>query len=125
MIGKGMKMDIIDQMIRYVSERDNSILLTDSSIMSVKDLSGVVIRILSWLRREYRVWLWISQGRDGGYKLLEVNPKDSWYGNLKMLLEQNEAFSSNFAIKDGKFCFSDSVSEKDRMIAREKVYLWF
>lgn len=118
-------MDIIDRMIQYASERDNSILLTDSSIMSVKDLSGVVIRILSWLRLEHRVWLWISQGMEGEYKLLEVNPRDSWYGNLKILLEQNEAFGSSFAIKDGKFGFSDSVSEKDRMIAREKVYLWF
>ena len=120
-----MDMDIVDQMIQYVSERDNSILLTNNFRMSVKDLSGVVIRILLWLRSEYRVWLWVSKGRGGEHKPLEVNPNYPWYNDLKMLLEQNEAFGSNFVLKDGKFDFSDSVSRKDRMIAWEKAYLWF
>ncbi len=64
----------------------------------------------------------MAAGRKNSFKPLEVDMKYPWCANLYKLVEKEMLFHEYFSIKDGKFDFADVVSEKDRIIAREKVY---
>ena len=115
-------MDIVDKMVQYMETRDNSILLTTGIQMTIADLSVVIIKVLSWLRLEHKRKVWISQGRKTKHKPLDIDLKYPWCANLKMILEKEEDFGNHFAIKDGKFDFSNKVSEEEKKTSREKAF---
>ena len=113
-------LEIIDKMIEYMESRDEKVLLTSDIKISIGDLSGVVIKILSWLKLEHKRRLWMAAGRKNCYKPLEVDIRYPWGANLKMLVEKEKLFQDCFVIRDGKLDFADFVTEEDKMEAREK-----
>lgn len=115
-------MEIIDRMIQYMDKREENILIGSDIKISKGDLSIVIIKILSWLKLEYKRSIWMSEGRKSVYKSLDINNDYPWCNNLRMLVENEKLFSDYFVIKDNKFDFADSVVEHERMLAREMVY---
>ena len=91
-------MSMIDELLSYMNNQDKKILITADIQMSIYELNVVVIEILSWLKLEHKRSVWIAEGRKNCLKPLAVD------------------------IKYGKFDFSDTVSEKEKKIAREKAY---
>ena len=115
-------MDIIDKMFKYFSSQDKEALLTTDIQISKCELNVVVINILSWLKLEHKRTIWIVQGRKNCLKPLEVDRRYPWCANLYKLVEQEPLFHDSFSIYEGKFDFSDAVSEEDKEAARETVY---
>lgn len=115
-------MSIIDELFKYLQSQDKKVLLTTDIQISNSELNVVVIKILSWLKLEHKRSIWIAQGKKNCFKPLEVDIQYPWCANLYKLVEQEKLFYDNFSIKEGKFDFSDIVSEEDRAVAREAVY---
>lgn len=115
-------MDIVDRMFQYMMEKNKCILLDNNVQLSENDLNIIVIKILSWLKLEYKREIWRSEGKKVYNKPLEINKNYPWCMNLCMLVEKESLFHDYFVIIDGKFNFADSVKETDRKIAREKAY---
>ncbi len=115
-------METIKKMIDYINKRDKDILITCNTDINIGDLSSVIIEILSWLRLEHKRRLWMAEGRKTCYKSLEIDVRYPWCAHLKMLVEKEKLFRDCFVIKDGKFDFADSVTEEEKMRARETVY---
>lgn len=115
-------MSIIDELLNYLKDRDKKILITTDIQISNSELNVVVVKILSWLKLEYKRSIWRAEGKKNCFKPLEVDVKYPWCINLYKLVEKEKLFYDYFSIKDGKFDFSETVSEEDKTIAREKVY---
>lgn len=115
-------MSMIDELLHYYETKDRKILITTDLQISNADLHGVVVKILSWLRLEYKRTLWIAEGKKTCLKPLDIDIRYPWCANLSTLVDHEKRFHDSFSIKDGKFDFLDSVSEEDRRTAREKVY---
>ena len=113
-------MSMIDELLSYMNNQDKKILITADIQMSIYELNVVVIEILSWLKLEHKRSVWIAEGRKNCLKPLAVDIKYPWCANLYKLVDNEKLFHENFSIKDGKFNFSDTVSEKEKKIAREK-----
>ncbi|MDE7446248.1 MAG: hypothetical protein K2N15_11205, partial [Lachnospiraceae bacterium] len=101
--------------------RNNQLMTTDIQISNY-EMNVVVIMILSWLKLEHKRSLWKAEGKKICFKPLEVNMQYPWCANLYNLVEKEKLFHDYFSIKEGKFDFSDTVSEEDKAIAREKAY---
>lgn len=114
--------DVIDRMLQYLNSMDKDAVLINNVQLSEKDLNVIIIKILSWLKLEYKRSIWISEGRKTCYKPLQIDTKYPWCANLCMLVEKESLFQNNFRIVDGKFDFANSVNEMERMLAREKAY---
>ena len=115
-------MILVDKLLDYIKTRDRKILITTDLQISDRDLSVVVIEILSWLRLEQKRTLWIAEGRKNCLKPLEIDVRYPWCANLSTLVDNEQLFHDTFSIKDGKFDFADTISEEDREMAREEVY---
>ena len=116
------RMSMIDELLSYMNNQDKKILIKTDIQLSIYELNVVVIEILSWLKLEYKRSVWINEGRKNCLKPLAVDVKYPWCANLYKLVDKEKLFRDNFSIKDGKFNFSDMVSEKEKKIAREKAY---
>ncbi len=114
-------MKTIDALLDYWKYRDKSILITTDLDISIDDLNVVVIKILSWLKLQYQRSSWIAEGRKTALKPLMVNTDYSWGTVLQKLVENESLFSDIFLLNDGKFDFSDTLSEDDKQAAIEKV----
>lgn len=115
-------MSMIDELLYYYETKYRKILITTDLQISNTDLHVVVIKILSWLRLEYKRTLWIAEGKKTCLKPLDIDIRYPWCANLSTLVDKEKLFHDSFSIKDGKFDFSDAVSVEDRTAAREKVY---
>ncbi|GFI04169.1 hypothetical protein IMSAGC005_03021 [Lachnospiraceae bacterium] len=115
-------MSIIDKLLIYLKYKDKEELITRDIKISDVELNVVVIKILSWLKLEYKRSIWMIEGKNKCFKPLEVDTKYPWCVNLCKLVEKEKFFHDNFSIKNGKFDFSDTVSEEDKAIAREEVF---
>lgn len=115
-------MSIIDKLLIYLENRDKKGLITTDNQISNIELNVVVIKILSWLKLEHKRGIWIAEGKNKCFKPLEVDMQYPWCANLYKLVEEEKLFHDYFSIKDGKFDFSDAVSEEDKTIEREKAY---
>lgn len=115
-------MSIIDGLLKYYSKGDRNGLITKENSMSAYELNVVVIKILAWLKLEHKRSMWKAEGKRTCLKPMEIDMQYPWCANLYKLVENEKNFRDYFSIKDGKFDFSDKVSEKDRSTAREKVY---
>lgn len=115
-------MDAIDKMLQYLNDMDKDAVLINNVQLSEKDLYVIIIKILSWLKLEYKRSIWIAEGKKTCYKPLQIDTKYPWCANLCMLVEKESLFRNNFLIVDGKFNFANSVNEMERMLAREKAY---
>lgn len=120
--GEKNEMSVVDRLLNYFKEQDKKILITTDIQISKYELNVVVIQILSWLKLEHKRGIWMAEGRRNCFKPLDVDIKYPWCANLYKLVEKEKLFHDNFWIKDGKFDFSDMVSEEEREKAREKVY---
>ena len=114
-------MNIVDKLLEYMETKNQKNLLSKIE-MSDYELNVVVVNILSWLKLEHKRSIWISQGKKNCHKALEVNMQYPWCVNLCKIVEKEKLFHDYFSIKDGKFDFSNEVSDEDKKIAREKVY---
>lgn len=114
-------MSTIDELLKYMKKRDKSILITNNQL-SDYELNVVVVKILSWLKLEHKRSIWIAQGKKTRFKSLEVDIRYPWCANLYQLVENEKLFHDYFSIKEGEFDFSDEVSEKEKVMAREKAY---
>ena len=114
-------MDTVDALLKYIQVRDKKILIRNVQI-SDYELSVVVVNILSWLKLEHKRSIWISQGKKNCFKSLDIDMQYPWCANLYKIVENEKLFHDCFLIRDGKFDFSDAVSEEDKIVAREKVY---
>lgn len=119
---KGSLVSMIDELLHYYQTKDRKILITTDLQINNKNLHGVVVKILSWLRLEHKRTLWMAEGRKTCLKSLDINIQYPWCADLSTLVNKEKLFHDSFSIKDGKFDFSDEVSEEDRKVAREKVY---
>ena len=115
-------MSIIDKLLIYLENRDKKGLITTDNQISNIELNVVVIKILSWLKLEHKRGIWIAEGKNKCFEPLEVDVQYSWCANLHKLVEEEKLFHDYFSIKDGKFDFSDAVSEEDKAKEREKAY---
>lgn len=115
-------MSMIDELLSYMNNQEKKILITTDIQMSIYELNIVVIEILSWLKLEHKRSIWIAEGRKNCLKPLTVNIKYPWCANLYKLVEREKLFHDNFSIKDGKFDFSNKVSEEEKKTAREKAF---
>ncbi|MDE6950229.1 MAG: hypothetical protein K2P64_04845 [Lachnospiraceae bacterium] len=115
-------MSMIDELLSYMNNQEKKILITTDIQMSIYELNIVVIEILSWLKLEHKRSIWIAEGRKNCLKPLTVNIKYPWCANLYKLVEREKLFHDNFSIKDGKFDFSNNVSEEEKKMAREKAF---
>lgn len=115
-------MNIVDNLLNYLNDKDKTVLITTDIQISSYELNVVVIKILSWLKLEYKRSLWIAEGKKSCYKPLDVDIHHSWGTNLHRLIEKEKVFYEFFSIKDGKFDFLDTITEEERAIAREKAY---
>lgn len=115
-------MNIIDELLYYLENKDKEILITTDIQISNYELNVVVIKILLWLKLEYRRSIWISEGKKNCFKPLDVDNQYPWCANLYKLVDKEKLFHEYFSIKNGKFDFSDMISEEERAVAREKVY---
>lgn len=115
-------MNIIDKLLNYLKNRDKKILITTDIQISTLELTVVVVNILSWMKLEHKRSIWIAEGRKNCFKPLEVDAKYPWCADLYELVEKEKSFHDYFSIRDGKFDFSEEVSEENRIIARKKVY---
>lgn len=115
-------MSMIDELLSYMNNQEKKILITTDIQMSIYELNIVVIEILSWLKLEHKRSIWIAEGRKNCLKPLTVNIKYPWCANLYKLVEREKLFHDNFSIKDGKFDFSNKVSEEEKKMAREKAF---
>lgn len=115
-------MILIDKLLHYFETKDRKILITTDLQISNADLHVVVIKILSWLRLEHKRTLWIAEGRKTCLKPLDIDIRYPWCADLSILVDNEKLFHDTFSIKDGKFDFSDAVSEEERKMAREKAY---
>lgn len=115
-------MSVVDELLFYMKKQDKKILLATDMQISKFDLNVIVIEVLSWLKLQHKRTLWIAEGRKNCLKPLTVNIKYPWCANLYKLVEREKLFHDNFSIKDGKVDFSDTVSEEDRKMMREKAY---
>lgn len=115
-------MHIIDELLKYWGSKDKKALMTTDIQISNYEMNVVVIKILSWLKLEHKRSLWKAEGKEICFKPLEVNMQYPWCANLYNLVEKEKLFHDCFSIKEGKFDFSDTVSEEDKAIAREKAY---
>lgn len=115
-------MNITDKLLKYMESRDKKILITSDIQMSDNELNVVVIKVLSWLKLEHKRSIWISEGKKACFKSLEVDMQYPWCVNLYKLIKQEELFSKNFSIKEGKFDFSDVITEEEKAVARERAY---
>lgn len=59
------------------------------------------------------------------HKPLQIDTKYPWCANLCMFMEKENFFQNNFLVADGKFDFTNSVSEMERMLARENSHTAF
>ena len=116
-------MEIVDKMISYIDNRNPAVLFSSPIAIDKEDITVVITKLLSWLQLEHKRKLWISEGRKTTHKPLELNFNYPWCNDLKMILEQDEAFGQYFVIKDNKFSFSDSVTEEEKLKAWEKAYI--
>lgn len=114
--------NIVDKLLDYQKNKDKKVLMTTESQISDYELNVVVVKILSWLKLEHKRSILIDEGRKNCLKPLNIDTQYPWCANLYKLVDQEKLFREYFSIKDGKFDFSDKVSEEDRKIAREKVY---
>lgn len=115
-------MNIVDNLLNYLKHKDKKMLITTDVQISSYELNVVVIKILSWLKLEHKRSLWIAEGKKNCFKPLDVDIHHPWGINLHKLIEKEKLFYEYFSIRDGKFDFSDTVSEEERAVAREKVY---
>lgn len=115
-------MNIIDELLEYMESKDKKILITTDIQINDAELNIVVIKILSWLKLEHKRSIWISEGKKTCFKPLEVNMQYPWCANLYKLVEKEKLFHDYFIIEEGKFGFSDSVTENDKTVAREMAY---
>lgn len=115
-------MNITDELLNYFTNKDRKALITTDMQISNYELNIVVIEILSWLKLEHKRTVWIADGKKNCLKPLELDKKYAWCANLYKLVDEEKLFHDNFSIKDGKFDFSDAVSEEERKTAREKAY---
>lgn len=115
-------MSIIDKLLIYLKYKDKEELITTDIKISDVELNVVVIKILSWLKLEYKRNIWMIEGKNKRFKPLEVDMKYPWCANLCKLVEKEKFFHDYFTIKNGKFDFSDTVSEEDKAIARKEVF---
>lgn len=115
-------MNEIDELLKYLQHKDKKRLITTDIQISDRELNVVVIKVLSWLKLEHKRSVWMAEGRKNSFKSLEIDMKYPWCVNLFKLVEKEKLFHEYFSIKDGKFDFADTVSEEDRIIAREKAY---
>lgn len=113
---------MIDELLSYMNNQDKKILITTDIQISKYELNVVVIQILSWLKLEHKRGIWMAEGRRNCFKPLDVDIKYPWCANLYKLVDKEKLFHDNFLIKEGKFDFSDEVSEEEREKAREKAY---
>lgn len=116
-------MNIIDELLNYIENNDKNRLITTDIKISNYELNVVVVKILSWLKLEYKRSVWIAEGKRKSFKPLEIDMQYSWCSNLYRIVEKEKLFSEYFSIKDGKFDFSHKVNDEDKTIARKKVYL--
>ncbi len=115
-------MNIVDNLLNYWKHKDKKMLITTDVQISSYELNVVVIKILSWLKLEHKRSLCIAEGKKNCFKPLDVDIHHPWGTNLHKLIEKEKLFYEYFSIKDGKFDFSDEVSEEEKAIVREKVY---
>lgn len=118
-------MVIIDELLNYLIYKDREKLITTDIQISNYELNVVVIKILSWLKLEYKRSIWIAEGKKKEFKPLDVDIQYPWCVNLYRLVDKEKLFHEYFSIKDGKFDFSDKVSDADKNIAREKAYQYY
>ncbi len=115
-------MSVTDELLEYLKNKDKKILITTDIHLSSTELNVVVMKILSWMKLEYKRSVWIAEGRRNSLKSLAVDKKYRWCMNLYELVAKEKLFHDNFSIRDGKFDFADMVTEREREIAREKAY---
>lgn len=115
-------MDVVDLLLQYRKTYDINLLITSDLKIDKVNLNVIVIEILSWLKLEHKRSMWIAEGRKNCLKPLKINMQYPWCVDLNSLVEKEKLFHDSFIIKEGKLEFSDLVSEKDRVIAREKAY---
>ncbi len=115
-------MSIIDYMLIYLKQQDKKLLITTNTEISNFELNVVVVKILSWAKLEYKRSIWIAQGKKNCYKPLDIDMKYTWCKNLYFLVKNEKIFQKYFAINNGKFDFSEMLSEEDKAMERKKAY---
>ncbi|WP_075721996.1 hypothetical protein [Roseburia sp. 499] len=95
---------------------------TEPLYIDKENLNIIVLEILSWLKLENKRSIWIAQGRKACLKPLQLNMQYPWCTDLCMLVEKEKLFQEYFSIKEGKFNFSDLVTEDIKIKARELAY---
>ena len=115
-------MSVIDNMLEYMESGDRDILITSALQISTFDLNVVVVKMLSWLKLEYKRCLWIAEGKKNTLKPLDISGPYSWCANIRLLIEKEEQFGECFAIYNESVEFSENVSEEKRTMFREKVH---
>lgn len=115
-------MDIVDKLLIYYTSGDINGLITEENVMKNYELRVVVIEILAWLKLEHKRSMWIAEGKHTCLKPMKVDIQYPWCAYLYRLVENEKSFHNWFSIQDGKFDFSDQISEQDRSAAREKAY---
>lgn len=115
-------MDIVDRMLQYMEVRQRKILLETEYQISSEELNIIVIKLLSWLKLEYKRENWIALGKKNSLKPLEIDERYPWCMNLRTLIETEKNFNDYFVLKEGKIDFSLNIEDEERRKMREKAF---
>lgn len=87
-------MTLIDKLLQYYETKDRKILITTDLQISNADLHGVVVKILSWLRLEYKRTLWIDEGRKTCLKPLDIDIRYPWCPSTRSSARSNSVYGT-------------------------------
>ncbi len=116
-------MSIVDIFLQYRENNDTKLLIKSDLSFEQENLNVIVIEILAWLKLEYKRSMWISEGKKTCLKPLKINMQYSWCVLLEQLINKEKLFRDHFIIKSESLYFSDSVTEHEKEVAREKAYM--
>lgn len=93
--------------------------------ISKDNLNVIVVKILSWLKLEYKKSLWIAEGKKTELKPLELKENYSWCADLKRFISGTKAFSAYFRVDENKVTFAQNIPIEEQNRLRKKAYFLY
>lgn len=114
-------MNIVEKLIQFRKNQDIEE-LNITFCFDKENLNVIVMEILSWLQLQHKRELWIEQGRKASLKPMAISLEYTWCNDLEKYLQQDNALSSYFSIKNNVLDFKESISAETAHILRAYAY---
>ena len=117
-------MNITEKMIMFHNTKDTSIFNT-AERYQLADYWLVCIELFSWLKLEYKRFLWKQEGRRTCSKPMKLDP-DATFSHLSPdFIKNDEVFRNTLKIDGDKLYYSDNISENEIRIITKMAYDYY